>query len=82
MVQKWDLIDLDMSEKGIQKVSEIELKPCPVCGRMPKVKRDYGYEASGYDLNTILQMNVKRLRDRYPNGFDEERSKHRKKDDI
>lgn len=39
-------------------------------------------EAIGYDLNTILQMNVKRLRDRYPNGFDEERSKHRKKDDI
>lgn len=39
-------------------------------------------EAIGYDLNTILQMNVKKLRDRYPNGFDEERSKHRKKDDI
>lgn len=39
-------------------------------------------EAIGYDLNTILQMNVKKLRDRYPNGFDEERSKHRKKGDI
>lgn len=39
-------------------------------------------EAIGYDLNTILQMNVKKLRDRYPNGFDEERSKHRKKGDV
>ena len=39
-------------------------------------------KAIGYDLNTILQMNVKKLRDRYPNGFEEERSKHRKKGDI
>ena len=39
-------------------------------------------EAIGYDLNVILQMNVKKLRDWYPNGFDEERSKHRKKGDI
>lgn len=39
-------------------------------------------EAIGYDLNVILQMNVKKLRDRYPNGFDEECSKHRKKGDI
>lgn len=39
-------------------------------------------EAIGYDLNTILQMNVKKLRDRYPNGFEEDRSKNRKKGDI
>lgn len=39
-------------------------------------------KAIGYDLNTILQMNVKKLRDRYPDGFDEERSKYRKKGDI
>lgn len=39
-------------------------------------------EAIGYDLNVILQMNIKKLRDRYPNGFEEERSKHRKKGDI
>ena len=24
------------------------LKPCPVCGRYPKIKRDFGYEASGF----------------------------------
>lgn len=39
-------------------------------------------EAIGYDLNVILQMNVKKLRDRYLNGFEEEHSKHRKKGDI
>lgn len=25
-----------------------ELKPCPKCGKMPKIKRDYGYESQGY----------------------------------
>lgn len=39
-------------------------------------------KAIGYDLNTILQMNVAKLRERYPEGFDEERSKHRKKGDV
>ena len=26
----------------------VELKPCPFCGRYPKIKRDYGYEESGF----------------------------------
>jgi len=38
--------------------------------------------AIGYDLETILQMNVDKLRNRYPNGFEVERSLHRKKGDI
>lgn len=25
-----------------------EINPCPVCGKMPKVIRDYGYEQSGF----------------------------------
>lgn len=29
-------------------MEKIELKPCPICGKQPKIKRDYGYEASGY----------------------------------
>ena len=33
--------------------------------------------AMGYDLETILQMNVDKLRKRYPNGFEAERSLHR-----
>ena len=39
-------------------------------------------DAIGYDLETILQMNVNKLRERYPEGFDSERSKHRKEGDI
>ena len=33
--------------------------------------------ALGYDLETILQGNVDKLRKRYPEGFDPERSLHR-----
>lgn len=39
-------------------------------------------DAIGYDLETILQMNVDKLRARYLEGFDPERSMHRKKGDI
>lgn len=38
--------------------------------------------AIGYDLETILQMNVDKLRSRYPNGFEVERSLHRQKGDV
>lgn len=39
-------------------------------------------DAIGYDLETILQMNVAKLRVRYPEGFDPEKSQHRKTEDI
>ena len=39
-------------------------------------------DAIGYDLETVLQMNVDKLRARYPNGFDAEHSLHRAKNDI
>ena len=38
--------------------------------------------ALGYDLETILQMNVDKLRERYPAGFDPGRSLHRKAGDV
>ena len=41
-----------------------------------------GAEAIGYDLETILQMNVDKLRARYPDGFSAEKSLHRKEGDI
>lgn len=34
-------------------------------------------EVIGYDLDTIFQMNIDKLRIRYPTGFDPERSIHR-----
>ena len=36
----------------------------------------------GYDLESILQMNVDKLRQRYPDGFDPNRSMHRKAGDV
>lgn len=39
-------------------------------------------DAIGYDLETILQMNVDKLTARYPEGFDSELSIHRAKGDI
>lgn len=38
--------------------------------------------AIGYDLETIMQMNVDKLKARYPDGFDAEHSLHRNQDDI
>lgn len=37
--------------------------------------------AIGYDLESIFQMNVDKLRNRYPEGFDSWRSLHRKAGD-
>lgn len=39
-------------------------------------------DAIDYDLETIFRMNVEKLRDRYPEGFDPEKSQHRKTEDI
>ena len=39
-------------------------------------------KAIGYDLETIMQMNVDKLRARYPEGFDQEHSLHRAQNDI
>ena len=36
----------------------------------------------GYDLDIIAKMNVEKLKKRYPEGFDSEKSKNRKKGDV
>lgn len=36
----------------------------------------------GYDLDTIFEMNVQKLKKRYPDGFDSELSQHRSEGDI
>lgn len=38
--------------------------------------------AIGYDLETIMQMNIDKLMKRYPDGFSSERSQNREKGDI
>lgn len=41
-----------------------------------------GAYAIGYDLETVLQMNVDKLRKRYPDGFEVERSLQREVGDV
>ena len=41
-----------------------------------------GAYSIGYDLEEILQMNVDKLKARYPDGFSTDRSLHRDKDDV
>ena len=38
--------------------------------------------AIGYDMEAIMQMNIDKLKKRYPEGFDSERSQHREKGDV
>ena len=38
--------------------------------------------AIGYDMEHIMKMNIEKLKARYPEGFDTERSQHREKGDI
>lgn len=39
-------------------------------------------DSIGYDLESIMQMNVDKLMKRYPDGFDVDKSIHRKEGDI
>ena len=41
-----------------------------------------GAYSIGYDLEKILQMNVDKLKARYPDGFSADRSLHRDKNDV
>ena len=41
-----------------------------------------GAYSIGYDLETILQMNVDKLKARYPDGFSADRSLHRAENDV
>lgn len=38
--------------------------------------------AIGYDLETILKMNIEKLQKRYPEGFSSERSQNRNENDV
>ena len=54
------------------------------CVDMVKKYRFQGHELDKAHLakETVLQMNVDKLRNRYPNGFEKERSLHRQEGDV
>ena len=39
-------------------------------------------ESIGYDLETVMAKNIEKLKKRYPQGFDSERSLHRSEKDL
>lgn len=39
-------------------------------------------QAIGYDLETVMQMNIAKLEARYPNGFEVQKSEHRAEGDV
>lgn len=39
-------------------------------------------DAMGWNLDEIMEMNIDKLHKRYPDGFDPEKSKHRKESDV
>ena len=39
-------------------------------------------QSMGWNLDEILQMNIDKLMERYPEGFDTEKSNHRKEGDV
>ena len=43
------------SNRRTEEGDTMELKPCPICGKRPKVKRDYAYEGSGFGAWCTIQ---------------------------
>ena len=39
-------------------------------------------ESFGFDLEDVMKMNIEKLKERYPKGFDTEKSIHRKNEDV
>ena len=44
-----------IKDVAIEEAVKERIKPCPVCGKRPKVKRDIGYETSGFGAWCIIQ---------------------------
>lgn len=38
--------------------------------------------ANGWELDEIMELNIEKLKERYPDGFSEDKSLHRKANDI
>lgn len=71
MFKKWIFHNAPMDEEHAKKeVGDVCWYIAMICHSM------------GWDLDDILQMNVDKLKARYPEGFDTEKSNHRKEGDV
>ncbi len=70
-LKKWVFHGHEMNENAIKK----EIGDC--CWYIALM-----CESFGFDLDEILKMNVEKLKNRYPQGFDIEKSRYRKDEDI
>lgn len=71
MVKKWVFHEKDLDKDHLKKeLGDVMWYVAMLC------------ESFGFDLDEILQMNVDKLKARYPEGFDPEKANHRKPGDI
>lgn len=71
MVKKWVFHEKDLDKDHLKKeIGDVMWYVAMLC------------ESFGFDLDEILQMNVDKLRARYPEGFDPEKANHRKPGDV
>lgn len=71
MVKKWVFHEKDLDKDHLKKeLGDVMWYVAMLC------------ESFGFDLDEILQMNVDKLKARYPEGFDPEKANHRKPGDV
>ena len=71
MIKKWIFHEKDLDREHLKKeIGDVMWYVAMLC------------ESFGFDLDEILQMNVGKLKARYPEGFDPEKANHRKPGDI
>lgn len=71
MVKKWVFHEKDLDKDHLKKeLGDVMWYVAMLC------------ESFGFSLDEILQMNVDKLKARYPEGFDPEKANHRKPGDV
>ena len=71
MVKKWVFHEKELDKDHLKKeIGDVMWYVAMLC------------ESFGFSLDEILQMNVDKLKARYPEGFDPEKANHRKPGDV
>lgn len=71
MVKKWIFHDTDLDEEHAKKeLGDVMWYIAMIC------------ESFGWSLDEIMQMNIDKLKKRYPDGFDTERANNRSPEDV